>query len=492
MNSESFQGLGGRVVTPCDPSYSAARQDWNRAIQQFPVIINYCSTAQEVSRAVLWARENSIPLRMRNGGHNYEGYSNGDCVLVIDVSEMSGITLNDQQQTVTVQGGVTNGQLYNFVASRGYPFPGGTCPTVGVCGYSLGGGWGLSCRIFGLGCDSIVEVQLVDAQGEIITANAQTNQDLFWALRGAGGGNFGVVVSVTFRLPPPVQFVTLIEIDYLGVNANTQALLLETWQNWIDGADARLTLIARIYNSKADGLSMLVRGIFYGEAADATRLVQNFLAIPGAVFNIQYMTFLEAVTIIGEAYPSFEVFQSVSRFVYRSYSPEEICRLVSLIQQPSQGSVFAGFSMYALGGQVARVGEDDTAFYYRNAKYIVWLQTIWEEKRYAFVNREWIRARLPILEPLTVGSYVNFPYSDLCCYLTEYYGPHVAELKMIKKKYDPCNVFSFPQGLAQWDDGYAKTVFSAEPFAPFGKSDTVQITMPNTNYRGFRYVQSEL
>lgn len=133
-------GLTGRIVIPADPFYNEARQDYNRAIQQYPLIIDYCRDKRDVANAVIWSRKYHVPLRIRNGGHNYEGYSNGNCTLVIDVSGMTRMDLDECKNLLYVQGGVTNRLVYEFVSSKGYPFPGGTCPTVGVGGYALGGG----------------------------------------------------------------------------------------------------------------------------------------------------------------------------------------------------------------------------------------------------------------------------------------------------------------------------------------------------------------
>ena len=489
MDASFLCGLSGIIVTPCDNSYNEDRQGWNHAVQQYPLIINYCRTARDVSNAVLWARQNHIALRIRGGGHNYEGYSNGNCVLVIDVSELKGIELDEQSHTVRVQGGVTNGELYEYVASNGYPFPGGTCPTVGVCGYALGGGWGLSCRYFGLGCDSIEEIELVNYEGQIIKANSRYNKDLFWACRGAGGGNFGVVISITFRLPPRIQNVTLIEIDYLHIDEQTQELFLQTWQEWLCQADNRITLISRIYNSDVDGLSMLIRGIFYGEPEEAAYLLQSFLDLPGAVSNIQYVTFLEAVTILGSGYPPFETFQSASRFVYRQFTPCEISDIVELIQNRPDGSVYVGLSMYALGGKVAETDVNETAFFHRNAHYIVWIETIFEDSRFACINSAWVNQQFQCLAPLTIGSYVNFPYAALCCYKSEYFGCHVECLEQIKQNYDPCNVFTFPQGLATCEKHSLGTINLAEEHI---WSDIEQVSPEETrNHRGFRYVSPQ-
>lgn len=448
-----LNGLTGRIILPFDPVYPEARQGFNEAVQRYPLVIVYCRDKWDVSNAVKWSRRHRISIRIRNGGHNYEGYSNGDCTLIIDLSEMTHMDLDEFENRLYVQGGVTNKLVYEFVSSKGYPFPGGTCPTVGVGGYVMGGGWGLSCRFLGLGCDSLEEIELVNFEGMIKKASPKCNPDLFWACRGAGGGNFGVIVSMKLKLPSRVRKVTLIEIDYLHVLEEEQELFLQTWQEWLKSADDRCTLISRIYNSPRDGLAMLVRGIFYGDPCEAQRSIRDFLFLDKAEYNIEYLTFLEAVTIIGSGYPSGEKFQAVSRFVLRDFNCEEISEVVGLIQRPSEGSVFSGVSMYALGGRVSEVDSDHTAFFYRKAKYIIWLETIWENNEFEEANRNWIKQRFPYLESITIGSYVNFPYRGLPDYLEEYYGDHVQELRNIKKEYDPFNIFSFPQGIepTSWD-----------------------------------------
>ncbi|MDR3645245.1 MAG: FAD-binding oxidoreductase [Clostridia bacterium] len=481
--NDLLHGLTGRVVIPTNPIYDQARQGYNRAIQQYPLIIDYCSKKRDVRNAVIWSKAFHVPIRIRNGGHNYEGYSNGNCTLVIDVSGMNRIDLDECENLLYVQGGITNRQVYEFLSSKGYPFPGGTCPTVGVCGYAMGGGWGLSCRYLGLGCDSLEEIELVNYEGTIIKADRARNADLFWACRGAGGGNFGVVVSMKFRLPLKTDKVTLIEIDYLHVSPEEQEEFLQTWQEWLHDADPGMTLISRIYNSVNDGLAMLVRGIFYGKPEQAEKILKPFLELSGAESSIDYMPFLEAVTIIGSSYPASEKFQSASRFVLKDFSLCAISKLTGLIQERSQGSVFAGLSMYALGGRVREVGADETAFFYRNAHFIIWLETVWEENRFADENREWINERFPTLASVTTGAYVNFPYQELPDYLEEYYGSHVGRLKRIKERYDPFNVFSFPQGIGGNDLRLPAQTFEKDQNEASAKRSD------DADYRGFRYVK---
>jgi len=486
---DSFCGLTGRIIIPIDPFYNEARQGFNSAIQQYPLIIVYCRDKWDVANAVVWSTRCHIPLRIRNGGHNYEGYSNGNCTLIIDESEMNGLYLDECENLLYVKGGVTNKQVYEFVSSKGYPFPGGTCPTVGVCGYAMGGGWGLSCRYLGLGCDSLEEIELVNYEGAVIKASRKHNEDLFWACRGAGGGNFGVIVSMKFKLPPRIDKVTLIEIDYLHVSPEEQEAFLKTWQEWLKDADYKVTLISRIYNSATDDLAMLVRGIYYGKPHEAEQIVKPFLELAGAKYSISYITFLEAVTIIGSSYPSSEKFQSASRFVLKDFSKCEISELVGLIRERPKGSVFTGLSMYALGGKVAEIGMNETAFFYRKAHFIIWLETIWEDARFTEDNRNWVNRQFPTLASITTGSYVNFPYNKLPEYLEEYYGSHVNILKKIKRKYDPFNVFTFPQGIVNGEFSVPATAKSENII--INLSDTDEISKKQTDdssYRGFRYV----
>ena len=441
---DRYCGLTGEVITPDDPGYEEARQEWNRAIQKLPLAIVYCSTVCDVSNAICWARNSCVSIRIRSGGHNYEGYSVGNVVLVIDISRMNGLEIDRENNLLKAQGGVKNNQLYGLVAAEGYPFPGGTCPTVGVSGYALGGGWGYSCRHLGLGCDSLLELELVDYSGKIILANECCNPDLFWACRGAGGGNFGVVVSLTFKLPPKVHRVSLVELYLPGSTEETQAIFIDAWQRWLIGLDERLTIIANMYNSQREGLAIYGRGIFYGPPEEAAEILQPLASIEGMRLTLQYIPFFEAINQIGESYPDSEQFKSTGRFVYEEYDQKEIAEIVGLIRTRPEGSILACVSVYALGGKVSN---DATAFYHREAKYIIGFQSVWLEQQYAQKNTEWVQQKFDYLKSITMGSYVNFPYSDLPDYEEAYYGRNAGRLERVKSIYDPLDVFTFPQSI---------------------------------------------
>lgn len=439
--------LTGRVVTPKSPLYNKARQEWNRSIQKYPRAIVYCKDVCDVKNAVCWAREQCAGIRLRTGGHNYEGFSTGDGVLVIDTRPMKRLVINPEKRLLRVGGGVTNRELYDFVSSRGYPFPSGTCPTVGVSGLTLGGGWGYSCRRYGLTCDNLLELQLVDAAGDVLTASEKSNPDLFWACRGAGGGNFGVVTSMLFRLPEKVGKVTLIEIYYPDAEELVQEAFLAAWQKWILGSGERITLQASIYNSADEGMAVFARGIFYGPPEEAQANIAPLLNVPGALPRLQYLPFLEAITRVENTYPPYEKFKSSGRFVFRQFDAEEIKRIVSLVSTRAEGSVFARVGVYGLGGRVTDVPPQDTAFFYRGASYIMALETVWEDQQFKDENLEWFEPRFEYIQSVTNGSYINFPFSGQEDYMHAYYGQNAERLIRVKREYDPDNVFRFPQSI---------------------------------------------
>ncbi|WP_406688080.1 FAD-binding oxidoreductase [Rossellomorea vietnamensis] len=431
-----------------DPVYEEARQEWNRSINKFPLVIVYCERKQDVVNAICWARKHRVSIRIRSGGHHYEGYSTGDLVLVIDISRLNDLKLDKQRNMLKMEAGAKNTEVYNLIGSNGYVFPGGTCPTVGVSGFTLGGGWGFSSRLYGLGCDSLTELELVDYQGRLIRANRFCNSDLFWACRGAGGGNFGVVVSMTFQLPEPTDGpVTLVRFYYEGTTREKQARVMNVWQNWLSGLDKRMTVVASFYYAEGEGLGIFATGFFYGSPERAREILQPFAEVEGFQAELEASTFLEAVKKVEATYPPFEKFKSTGRFVQRGYSPSELNHVADLVQEPAVGSVYSAVSFYAMGGEITSVGKKETAFFYRDARYIMGIQSVWTEDSAAEENREWVRDRFEYIKSITEGSYVNFPISKLRDYECEYFGGNAKRLGRVNKKYDPYNVFRFPQGL---------------------------------------------
>ena len=438
-----FNALSGVVVTKESPNYEECCLSWNRAIEKHPLVIVYCQENQDVIQAIKWAKQYGVPFRIRSGTHHYEGYSTGEQLLVIDVSRMNRIELNET--TVKVQGGVRNRELYEAVCGAGYPFPGGGCPTVGVAGYTLGGGWGYSSRLFGLGCDQLIEAEVITAEGQLIVANANQHEDLFWALRGSGGGNFGVVTSLTYRLPEKIEMATLINIDYEHVGFAKVVDVALRYQRFFKNLDRRLNLKMAMYNSETKGKGVKLTGLFYGSKEEAQDLLSLFQ--DATDFDFYYMTVLQANREIQDSHPEFEMYRSGGRFIHRDYSADELLTMLDLIDERAQGSLYTAITFYGLGGAIADIEKDETAFYYRDASFILGFQSVWEDPKYRAINNEWVLERFNVLATYTRGSFINFPIVQPGDYEKNYYGDNLEALKAVKRKYDPEGIFHFEQAI---------------------------------------------
>lgn len=443
-----FCDFEGQVITPDNKNYDKLRQEWNRSIQKYPIAIVYCNNACDVSESIIYARENCIPIRIRSGGHNYEGYSTGNKVLVIDISRINYIRINYDNNTINVGGGIKNTQIYNLISQYDYPFPGGTCPTVGVSGYVTGGGWGYLSRKYGLGCDSLVEAEIVDYRGCILKLNDSCNSDLFWAIRGAGGGNFGVITSLTFTLPQKVDKVTYFQIYCPNIKRDAQIQFLDIFQKWIKNIDNSINLSGGLYNSLVDGKYAFLRGISFNTVDVTKTLLSVFSNLPNVEMTYQYDRFINVINEIGSSYPQYEKFKSTGRFVNKLYNIDELSKFVDIINQDRpEGSILTQISLYGLGGKVSEVKKTSTAFYYRDAMYILGIQSVWENNDYKDKNVEWVLKNFKYIYENTIGSYINFPIMELPNYEQEYYGMNIYRLKIVKQKYDPYDVFRFYQSI---------------------------------------------
>ncbi len=433
-------GLTGEVVVPGASGYDQARQEWNRAIDKYPCVIVYCFSQCDVANAIVWSRKHNVELRIRSGGNNYEGYSTGNGKLIIDTTYMNDIAVNSEEDTVVAGAGTRLPALYEAAYRYGYAFPGGTCPSVAIGGLVLGGGIGLSARYLGLTADNLMEASLIDANGSQLIANAYDNPGLFWALRGAGGGNFGVTTSYKFSLRK-VDKITLIQLEWHN-NKPARMEFLQVWQTWLAGLDRRLSAFGGIYKQGA-----WLNAFFYGEPKDAEIILQPILAIPGITYhNIQYLDFIEAVKKIGAGYPDGEAFKSTGRFVQRQLSPHELVKVIEIIDAaPTEASSY--ISVYSLGGAIRDVPKGATAFFYRQAEYIMGISSTWTNGEAAASHKKWVAGGFKYIYTVTAGSYINFPYAELPAYEQAYFGAGVSYLRYIKQMYDPENVFRFPQSI---------------------------------------------
>lgn len=434
-----FRGLTGKVITPSDKEYDILRLEYNLDINKFPLAIVYCYDHIDVSNAIKWSRRNCIELRIRTRGHNYEGYSTDTDVLVIDISCMSKIDIDTENDIAVIQAGSMLGSIYSKLADQGYGFNGGTCPTVGISGLVLGGGIGLSCRNFGLVTDNLLEIQIVNENGILITANDHSNSEFFWACRGAGGGNFGVAISYTFKVHK-VNKITVIQLRWNEVSRED---FFNLWQCFLKTANKKISCFAG-FNKEG----IYLNGFFYGSKSEAEKVLRKFLLLPGLLENssIEYVPFICAVRAIASFYGPPNRFKATGRFVYKTLSEKNIKKLVEYVDNsPGEDNCF--IRLYSLGGEIKELASNYSAYYYRNAQYIIGITADWEKDDDAELYKNWVAEVLKYVKTLTDGSYVNFPYANLKDYGNEYYGKNYPHLKEVKKIYDPDDIFNFQQSI---------------------------------------------
>ena len=433
--------LTGEVVRPGDSGYEAGRIGWNRLYSRYPEAIVFCTNTQDVINAVQWAREQGIALRARSGRHSLEGWSSMDGGLVVDVSRMKNVTIDETARTVTVGSGLTQKETVPALGHRGFVVPTGSEGGVGLGGVIPGGGFGLLTRNLGLACDSLLAAEIVVADGsrsaKVVEANEHNNSDLLWAWRGGGGGNFGIATSYTLRLHE-LDHVEFAIVRWAGLGHLGQ--LLRTWQRDAPVADERLTSALEV-DSTAIELSALMHGGSRDELGDA---LSSLLAIgePEVTYmNDAWPTIYQHV----DRAPDLPFWKFYSQFVKRPF-PDEAIDLVCHYMRNTP-SAPSNFFCSSFGGAVRHDPPGGSAFPHRDSLFYCEPGAAWDDLALNSKALGWAADFWRALRPFGDGAYINVPNAPSSEWEREYYGPNVERLRQVKAKYDPNNVFNFEQSV---------------------------------------------
>ena len=436
--------LTGKIVCRNDPEYSEARRNWNPFTNAFPKLFVFAQSNEDVSNAVKWARENDVPIRIRSGRHALaKDFSQTDGGIVIDTSHMRRVKVDSSRGIATVQAGIRVGPLVRMLAGKGFLAPFGDSSTVGIGGISTGGGITAIQRTAGLISDNILAATLVDANGEILHVGENENPDLLWAIRGGGGGNFGIITSYTFVIRPAPTQVGIFQIIWPWEQLDE---VIDEWQRWAPDVDVRLGTILEVY-SKTNGL-LRSQGIFLGHASEMKNLIAPLVNVgcPERVF-VREVTLLEAIEFWAPDEPLFDTQYSTwsSAWVEQSLPAAGIKAIRSFLEKAT--GTESNFFFLNSGGAMNRVDPKDTAFFWRNTKYYLEWDASWTEKSETRENHALVEKTRMRLQPYVTGSYVNVPDLSIKDYGHEYYGGNFARLRRVKAKYDPENVFCFIQSI---------------------------------------------
>ena len=427
------------LLVPGSARYKTFQVAYNLRTIKAPRLRALCKTSQGVAAVINWARDNHLPFALRAGGHSYEGFSQSDDV-AIDVSQMNHIDIANA--TMTVGAGCGLGDIYNKINAAGFAFPGGSCETVGVTGHALGGGFGFMGRPFGLACDNLQWAELVDAKGNIITADTQNNADLFWALRGGGGGSFGAVTRMRFTIHK-VQQIVHFSVSW-KLNPASAVKLMQAWQAWAPQAPANLTTVLVLANGGKGRVALTCSGQSPGSTDEVRHELAKLTKVAAATPTITVSSRqVPKKPVSGWAYPS--LFQKAkSDYVKSPMSEDGMATLFrEMLKSPSVGAICDAY-----GGAVGSVATDATAFGHRDMLYSIQYFINWTTTAAGKIAVTRIDALYAAMRPFVSGAaYVNYPDVDLPDYPTAYWGANLPRLKQIKVAVDPDNVFRHAQSV---------------------------------------------
>jgi FAD/FMN-containing dehydrogenase len=430
--------LTGRIVRPGDSDYESARLGYNGRFSLRPQLIVYAAGAGDVANALRWARQNSLPLRPRSSGHSYEAYSIVDNGVVLDLGGLSDVGYDPVSGIARIGAGCPLMRAYEQLYASGVTVPSGSCGSLSISGITLGGGVGLSARQLGLTCDNLRAVDLVTADGTVRRASAAENADLFWALRGGGGGNLGVVTAFEFAARPATDVATY---SVAWPVADFPAVM-SSWQSWAPYTDPALFSILSV-----DRNSVYSVGQFAGSAEELHNRLAPLLAVGSpAHLLIKSMTLIDAARAFGDDDPSSRPkFKNGSGYIASALPDAALTTMVDRLMAGPGPSNTLQFD--ALGGAVAGVAEDATAFAHRQALFSMQVEAFWTNDGDEAANRAWVKQTREALAPYTSGAYVNYIDSDVSDYGRAYYGGNLERLASIKRSWDPDGFFSFPQAI---------------------------------------------
>jgi FAD/FMN-containing dehydrogenase len=435
--------LRGGVLRPTDEGYDEARKIHNGMIDRRPTLIARCAGVADVITSIRFARDQRLLVSIRGGGHSIPGFSVCDGGLMIDLSRMRGVRVDAARETVRAEGGVTWGDFDHETQAFGLATTGGVVRPTGIAGLTLGGGHGFLMRKHGLACDNLLSVDLVTAEGHLLTASADEHADLFWGLRG-GGGNFGIATSFEYQLHHlgPILGGMLI---YPLARAKE---IFRIYRDVTSAAPDEVNLIFALATLPDGTQAAGVLGCYAGSVADGERVLGPLRA-SGPLLADQFGPIpYTALQSIPENFNPPGMRNYWKSDYLTQLSDDAIDLLVE--EYPSVPAPYTHVIIEQMGGAVSRIREDDTAVSHRDARYNVAIIGMWAELAEDERTIGWVRRLWESLRPFTSGGvYVNYQMADEGeDRLRGAYGPEKYErLVALKDKYDPTNLFRLNQNI---------------------------------------------
>jgi FAD/FMN-containing dehydrogenase len=434
------RALNSPILTTNDPDYANARKIWNGMIDRRPSVIVRPTSIADVIQAVRFAREHGLAASVRGGGHSVAGKSVADGAMMIDLSLMREVQVNPGRQTALAQGGATWGEFDREGEKFGLATTGGVISSTGVCGLTLGGGIGWLMGKHGLSCDNVVSADLVNADGNHLSVSATQNEDLFWAIRG-GGGNFGIVTALEFRLH---QLATV----HAGIVLYPRAVALDLLRQYRDltsNAPDELTAYAALLTGHGNPMAAVALCHSGSNGDRAAACKQCYLASPPAADMIGEKKYTELQTMLDFSAPAGTHYYFKCPFL-RELTDDALRTILEYTEQmPTEQTQVVLEHMH---GAASRVPVEQTAFGLRRVHYSINIMPGWTDPSMAEKCITWAQEFASALNAFGASdAYVNYLGDEGPSAVKASYGANYARLAALKKKYDPDNFFRFNQNI---------------------------------------------
>jgi hypothetical protein len=434
--------LAGRVITPLDAEYDAARRVWNGMIDRRPAVIARCASADDVAASIAFAADLPAPVAVRGGAHNVAGNAVCNDGLVIDLAGLRRLEVDRETRRARVGGGVTWGELDEATQRHGLATTGGLMPSTGIAGFTLGGGLGHLMRSYGLACDNLLSAEVVTAEGIRLRADENHHAELFWALRG-GGGNFGVVTEFEFRLHDVGPELLAGRLAYRLAEARDALCFYREF--CADAPDS--VMVYGSLSTGPDGEPRVGwRAMANAPLDESGPLIEPLRAFGEPILDdIQPRPYLDIQRIVEPAFPPGRLNYWKANFV-DELSDELIDLLIDAIRRvPSPYSIIA---LEQMGGAVSRIAETATAFQHRKPAFSLLILGGWDSPTDTPANVAWARNLWELTSPLTSpGVYVNYLGTEGDQRIRDAFGVNHDRLARVKRQYDPSNFFRLNQNI---------------------------------------------
>jgi FAD/FMN-containing dehydrogenase len=428
--------IDGHVITPESSEYDAARSIFNRAFDRHPAVIVRCAIPTDVVRALEFAQTKHLPLAVRAGGHSRLGFGMCDGGVVIDLSAMKRVEVDTGRQVARAEAGALVRDLDTATQRFGLATTSGGCPSVGIAGFTLGGGEGRLMEKYGAACDNLLSAQVVTVDGRQVEASPESNPDLFWAIRG-GGGNFGVVTMLEYQLHP----VNHVLSGALTYPAGRIPELLQAFVKFLAEASDEMDAFAQLLPSE-QGRRLKIDVCYCGDPRTGNDLLRSLRVLKPQDDSVKIMSYLEAQAAGGFLAAPVAHFQT-NLFLRELSGPSIVAIATAINDAPPTCKVI----IVPLRGAVSRVAPTDTAFALREPGYEIDITGVWNAPAEKAEAVQWVHATRDDLQPFAHGVYINQLGDTSEQLVRSGYGPNYARLVAIKKKYDPNNVLRLNQNI---------------------------------------------